>query len=124
MLILDDQLVQRQGITHVVEEAPGMQVGATTGSSSEALDLISKQPFDLALVDLVLKNQRGTVIGRAMRRMRPELKVILYTHEKSMVLAADIFWERKELGEPGLQGYADREHLRQPISATGGGTNL
>jgi DNA-binding NarL/FixJ family response regulator len=31
--------------------------------------------------------------------------VIIYTHEKSMVLAADIFWSNKESGQPALQGY-------------------
>jgi DNA-binding NarL/FixJ family response regulator len=105
VIILDDQLVQRQGIAQVVEDTGSMQVALTTDSPEQALQFLTKNSVDLALVDLVLHDQHGTVVGRAMRRLNPELPVIIYTHEKSMVLAADIFWAHKESGQPSLQGY-------------------
>jgi DNA-binding NarL/FixJ family response regulator len=105
VLILDDQLVQREGFARIVENTGVMRVVAATGSPSEALEYLGSNPVDLALVDLVLDQQRGTVIGRSMRRIQPNLAVIMYTGEKSMVLAADIFWSNKEKGQPDLQGY-------------------
>jgi DNA-binding NarL/FixJ family response regulator len=105
VIILDDQLVQREGIARVVDDSGCMHVVAAGSSPEEALEVVRREHLDLALVDLVLNRQRGTAIGRAMRRIQPDLKVIIYTHEKSMVLAADIFWSNKESGQPALQGY-------------------
>ncbi|MCJ7532907.1 MAG: response regulator [Anaerolineales bacterium] len=105
VIILDDQLVQREGIARVVEDTGTMRIVLTTDSPEKALQFLAENTVDLALVDLVLSYQRGTVVGRAIRRLRPDLPVIIYTHERSMVLAADIFWAHKESGQPALQGY-------------------
>ena len=105
ILILDDQIVQREGLARIVEDNDGMHVVVATGSPTEALEYLRRCPVDLALVDLVLNRQRGTVVGRAMRRLQSNLAVIIYTGEKSMVLAADIFWSNKDKGQPDLQGY-------------------
>lgn len=105
VLILDDQLVQREGIARVVNDSGSMHVVSASGSADEALSVIQHEHIDLALIDLVLRRQRGTAIGRTMRRLQPDLNVIIYTHEKSMVLAEDIFWSNKASGQPGLQGY-------------------
>jgi DNA-binding NarL/FixJ family response regulator len=103
VLILDDQLVQREGIARIVEAT--MRVVGMASTAEEAYQIFRSAPADLALIDLVLQGQRGNAIGRALRQMRLELKVIIYTREKSMVLAAEIFRERKDLAQPGLQGY-------------------
>ena len=97
--------MQREGIARVIHDSGSMHVVFATGSSEEALNLIRYQHIDLALIDLVLSKQRGTTVGRIMRRLQPDLIVIIYTHENSMVLAADIFWSNKETGQPALQGY-------------------
>ncbi len=105
VLILDDQLVQREGIAKIVEATGKMHVVGTATNSDEASQIMSQKPTDLALIDLVLHGERGTSVGKELRRIYPDLKVIIYTREKSMVLAADIFRERKDLAQPGLQGY-------------------
>ena len=105
VFILDDQLVQREGIAKVVEATATMHVAATAGTAQETYKIFQTTHIDLALIDLVLKGDRGTLIGRTLRQSHPNLKVIIYTREKSMVLAADIFKERKDLAQPGLQGY-------------------
>ena len=105
VLILDDQLVQREGVARVVNDSGSMHVVSATGSVEEAISVIQQEHIEMALIDLVLSKQRGTAVGRTMRRLQPDLNVIIYTHEKSMVLAADIFWSNKESGQPALQGY-------------------
>jgi DNA-binding NarL/FixJ family response regulator len=106
VLILDDQLVQRNGIAHVVKGVRGMEVIGTFGISEEAMALMKNRRIDLALVDLVLENGRdGISVGHAMRRLQPSVKVVIYTRENSMVLAAEIFREVKNKSGPGLQGY-------------------
>ena len=105
VLVVDDQLVQREGIARVVESTGIMRVVGTVGSGDEAMRVVESAPIDLALVDLVLHEQSGTEVGRALRKLRPMLKVIIYTREKSMVLASEIFREQKDPVQPGLQGY-------------------
>jgi DNA-binding NarL/FixJ family response regulator len=105
VLILDDQLVQREGIAKIVEATGSMRVVGMATTSDEASFILQKENADLALIDLVLHGERGTAVGKELRRNNLELKVIIYTREKSMVLAAEIFRERKDLAQPGLQGY-------------------
>jgi len=105
VLILDDQLVQRGGIARIVEATGSMRVVGMAATGEEASFILQTEPADLALIDLVLHAERGTAVGKELRRTHPDLKVIIYTREKSMVLAAEIFMERKDLAQPGLQGY-------------------
>jgi DNA-binding NarL/FixJ family response regulator len=105
VLILDDQLVQREGVARVVEATETMHVVAAVGTANDACNVIQTNHVDLALIDLILGGQRGTLIGRVLRQSQPNLQVVIYTREKSMVLAAEIFKERKDIAQPGLQGY-------------------
>jgi len=106
VLILDDGLVQREGIAKVVEDTKVMTVVGMAETPQEALAILEEQPVDLALVDLVLGSHRsGIEAGRAMRHIRPELKVIIYTKQKGMVLAAEILGEKKKGEQARLQGY-------------------
>ena len=112
VLILDDSLVQREGIARVVEGAQTMDLAGTAATPAEALAILRRQPVDLALVDLVLAHgQSGVDVGREMRRAYPELQVVIYTKQKGMVLAAEILWERKTGGQPPLQGYVLTENI-------------
>jgi DNA-binding NarL/FixJ family response regulator len=112
VLILDDGLVQRKGIARVVEDTRAMTVAGVAATGQDALAILRERPIDLALVDLVLGDQRsGVEVGREMRRVRPELNVIIYTKQKGMVLAAEILWERKTGGQPRLQGYVLTENI-------------
>jgi DNA-binding NarL/FixJ family response regulator len=105
VLVVDDQLVQREGIASVIESTGVMRVVGAVGSGEEALRVVKSTVIDLALVDLVLHEQSGTEVGRTLRKFQPTLNVVIYTREKSMVLASEIFREQKDSAQSGLQGY-------------------
>lgn len=105
VLIIDDQFVQREGVTKVVEGTGRMRVVGAVDSGKEAELIVQHDHVELALIDLVLHDEHGTEVGRTLRNLSPGLKVIIYTREKSMVLASEIFREEGELSKPSLQGY-------------------
>lgn len=112
ILILDNSLVQREGLARVVQGTHAMAVVGMASTPAEALAILKKQPVDLALVDLALGNKcSGVDVGREMRRLRPDLKVVIYTRHQGMVLAAEILWERKTGDQPRLHGYALTENI-------------
>src|SRR5436309_5158842 len=43
------------------------------------------------MVDLQLHNFNGIELGRDMRKLKPDLKVVIYTKEASIVIAAEVF---------------------------------
>ncbi len=104
--MLDDQLIQRKGIIDVVSETGTMVVDGSTGSAREAKNIIRSSHINFALIDLVLGDEdNGIVVGQEIREIQPHIKVVIYTRETSMVLAAEIFQQTGNSGEPGLQGY-------------------
>ncbi len=105
VVIVDDQLIQREGITRVVEATGKMRVVGAVSTGAEAAAIVRSEPIQLALIDLVLQQEHGTRVGRDLRNLCALLQVIIYTREKSMVLAAEIFREQKDLAQPSLQGY-------------------
>lgn len=105
VLVVDDLLVQREGIAKVVEATGKMRIAGTVSNLIEARKIVQSEPVDLALIDLVLKEQYGKEVGWELRHLQPELKVVIYTHEKSMVLASEIFRERNGISHSALQGY-------------------
>ena len=56
VLILDDQLVQREGISRVLESSESMRIAGIASTSDEALEILKSEVVELALIDLVLKN--------------------------------------------------------------------
>ena len=115
VLVVDDQLVQREGIAKVVDATKHMQVVGSVTNEEEACRIVQERAVELALIDLVLHSSHGTRVGHLLRSIRPELKVIIYTREKSMTLASEIFHERDAVAQPALQGYL----LTRNISSSG-----
>jgi len=119
VLILDNSLVQREGLARVVQSTQAMTVVGLAATPPQALAILQEQPVDLALVDLALDDQRsGVDVGRDMRRTQPALKVVVYTRHKGLVLAAEILWEKKTGGQPRLQGYVLTENISSSAQLT------
>jgi len=72
-LIVDDHAVVRRGVNQILAESfPEAQFGEA-GSGAEALDLAARHRWDIALLDLNLRDCDGLSLLEQMRRAHPAL---------------------------------------------------
>ena len=76
LIIVDDHPLSREGIKALLSdiEFPGMV--QVVGSGREALEHLSVQPFDVALVDINMPEMTGIELTREIRRLYPSTRVI------------------------------------------------
>jgi DNA-binding NarL/FixJ family response regulator len=77
VIVIDDQLVQREGIAKLVQATDKMRVVGLADNLEEAIRLIRRERVELALIDFVLEDGNGLEAG----------------------------WEHKQYAKSGLQGY-------------------
>jgi two-component system nitrate/nitrite response regulator NarL len=84
IVIVDDHVLMRRGMTYIVERGiPGVQV-VEAESASAALAAMRQEAADLALIDVRLPDLDGLELLQAMKREWPHVPVImLSTHENA-----------------------------------------
>jgi two-component system, NarL family, invasion response regulator UvrY len=76
-LIVDDHAVVRRGVNQILAESfPEAQFGEA-GSGAEALDLAARHRWDIALLDLNLRDCDGLSLLEQMRRAHPALPALV-----------------------------------------------
>jgi DNA-binding NarL/FixJ family response regulator len=76
-LIADDHAVVRRGLRDILMEAFSGAKITEAKDSIEATQLLSKQPFDLVLLDINMPGRSGLEVLEEARRLRPETPVLV-----------------------------------------------
>lgn len=79
IVVVDDHLIVLDGISRLLESAPGLQVVASCRSAAAALEAVSAHPTDILVVDLRMPEVGGLELIRTLRRERPGLLVVVLT---------------------------------------------
>ena len=77
LLIVDDHDVVRMGLKQVFDSRVDMEIAAEARTGDEAINLIRKEPFDVALVDLSLSDMSGVDVLTRAKAIRPEMAVLI-----------------------------------------------
>lgn len=95
ILIVDDQLVVREGLRMLIENHPGIRVVAMASTRSEALEIIARQPSDLIILDLELEGVSALSFIPQLREAAKNARVLVLTgsrdpetHQKAAQLGA------------------------------------
>jgi two-component system, NarL family, nitrate/nitrite response regulator NarL len=95
IVIIDDQLVVREGLRMLLENHPGMKVVGMAGTRSEAIDLIARQPSDLIIVNLELGGYSALSFLPQLREAAKTARILVLTasrdsemHQKAAQLGA------------------------------------
>ena len=122
VLVVDDHALVRRGMGHVIRECfPDAEI-VDAGGAGEALEKLSAESIDIALVDVRMPDADGLELLHDVKARWPELPVIMLTSFDHA------HYVRRALAE-GAAGYmlkdATAEDLEQAINvAMSGGGNV
>lgn len=98
ILLVDDHAVLRQGMRHLIDAEPDMEVVGEAADGAEAVDMATTLRPDVIVMDLSMPQVGGAEATRRVKAANPVCKVLVLTvHEDRSYL--------KELLEAGALGY-------------------
>jgi DNA-binding NarL/FixJ family response regulator len=87
IILADDHALFRQGIKKIIEEVDGLEVVGEAPDGLALLLLLKKITPDLVILDIAMPNMRGLEAAREIRKLYPQVKVMLLTmHKKAIFL--------------------------------------
>src|SRR5579872_5119084 len=79
ILLADDQTLVRQGIRQLLEVSADLRVTREAADGEAALEALSRESFDLALLDVRMPKLTGLQVVQRLRRAGGRVPVILLT---------------------------------------------
>ncbi|MHC4112606.1 MAG: response regulator [Planctomycetota bacterium] len=108
ILIVDDHMVVRQGLTLLIDQEPDLVVCAEAENAGEALETIQKQEVDLAIVDISLDGPNGIQLTERIKSRHPHLPVLVLTmHDEELYV--------KRAFQAGAKGYITKHEAAETI---------
>lgn len=95
ILIIDDQLVVREGLRLLIENQPGIKIAAMASTAAEALELVARKSFDMILLNLELGGASALPLLPQLRETASKARVLALTglrdpevHQQAIKLGA------------------------------------
>ena len=87
LLIVDDHPMMRTGLAQLIGTEPDLKVAAEADNARQALALVEKNQFDLALLDISLPDKNGLELIKDLRAVRPGLLILVVSMHDEMIYA-------------------------------------
>jgi DNA-binding NarL/FixJ family response regulator len=98
LLIVDDHPMMRTGLAQLIDSEGDLKVCAEADNAGQAINAVSKQRFDLALVDISLPDKNGLELIKDLRAISPELPILVVSMHDEMIYAERVL-------RAGARGY-------------------
>ena len=82
ILIIDDQLIVREGLRMLIENHPGTKVVAMASTRSEALDIIAHDTTDLIILNLELGGNSALSFIPELREAAKDARILVLTAQR------------------------------------------
>jgi len=109
IIVIDDEPIVVRTCTRMLEDA-GFQVEATT-DSREGLERLLNEPFDLALVDILMPGMNGLEVLRQASQQLPELALVMISGHGTLEMALKAL-------RLGAQGFVLKPFTEEELLAT------
>ena len=103
IMLVEDHPIFAQVLLRFLEERGHLEVVCVAKSAEEALEQISNQPIDLALVDVSLPTGSGISLVLVLHEKYPDLPCIMLSGHRSSQYA------RRSI-DAGARGYLIKDH--------------
>jgi DNA-binding NarL/FixJ family response regulator len=111
VVLIEDETMFRQLILLTLGKVKGVQVVGEFGLGKPGLEFCIREKPDMLVVDLMLPDINGLEIAREIRRLVPDMKILVITAHPSERLPADLM-------ALGVNGYVDKtEPIEYVLSA-------
>jgi DNA-binding NarL/FixJ family response regulator len=87
LLIVDDHPMMRNGLAQLIDSEGDLKVLAQADNARQAIEIVSKQKFDLALLDISLPDKNGLELMKDLRALQPELPILVVSMHDELVYA-------------------------------------
>ena len=108
LLIADDHKILLDGIVSLLLAEGSFEVAATAGNGYDVINLISKNEYDVCLLDINMPLLDGIETARLIREKKPGIKIIMLTtyNDKEII---------SELVHIGVSGYLLKNSGKQEL---------
>jgi DNA-binding NarL/FixJ family response regulator len=87
LLIVDDHPMMRTGLAQLINNEYDLKVCAEADNAGQAINVVAKQKFDLALVDISLPDKNGLELIKDLRSLKPDLPILVVSMHDEMTYA-------------------------------------
>ncbi len=108
LLIADDHKILLDGIVSLLQAEGSFEVADTAGNGYDVINLISKNEYDVCLLDINMPLLDGIETARIIRQKNPGIKIIMLTtyNDKEII---------SELVHIGVSGYLLKNSDKQEL---------
>lgn len=117
VLVVDDSKLARINAGKALAQLEPEWRRVEAGSAAEALDLIAREPIDVALVDFNMEEKDGLTLASELREAHPNMPIAIITANIqdeiiARARAINASFVAKPLTAEGLQGFVSGAALR------------
>ena len=102
VLIADDHPIVRAGLKQVIEKSPDMKVAGEALNGQEVLESVSRERWDIVILDFSMPGRSGLDVIKEIRRERPSLPILVLSMHPEAELAPRLL-------KAGVAGYLMKE---------------
>jgi two-component system invasion response regulator UvrY len=102
VLIADDHAIVRQGLKQIVADYADILVAGEASSGQQVLDMVSKNDYDVIVLDITMPGRSGLEVLKELKGLRPKLPVLILSIHPEEQYAVRVI-------KAGAAGYLTKE---------------
>ena len=79
VLVADDHAVVRRGLRQILSETTELHVGGEAATAPEVIERVTRERWDVIILDISLPGGNGIDLIADIRRLRPDARVLILT---------------------------------------------